>query len=268
MAENHLEGKVIGFALDGTGYGTDGKIWGGEVLIAGYKDFQRMAHFDYIPMPGGDRTIREPWRMAVAYLFQHFGRAFLNWKIPFLESLDRSQLEVVLRMIEGNVNSPRTSSCGRLFDAVAALVGIRSQVNYEAQAAIELEMAINEQGDDAAYSMDLKVQNGSRVIDTRCAFEQILVDVNRGIPVATISRSFHNSLIDVFTRLAEVVRAESALTSVCLSGGSFHNSYLLTGLQRQLEKSGFNVYTHREVPAGDGGLSLGQAVIAAHQGNG
>ena len=268
MAENHLQGKVIGFALDGTGYGTDGKIWGGEVLIAGYKDFQRMAHFDYMPMPGSDRAIREPWRMAVGYLFQHFGRAFLKWKIPFVENLDRSQLEVVVRMIEGNVNSPQTSSCGRLFDAVAALVGIRSQVSYEAQAAIELEMAINEPGEDAAYSMDLQVQNGSRVIDTRCTFEQILVDVNRRIPVAAISRKFHNSLIDVFMRLAEVIRAESRLTAVCLSGGTFHNSYLLTGLQRQLEKSGFQVYTHREVPAGDGGLSLGQAVIAAHQGNG
>jgi hydrogenase maturation protein HypF len=116
MAENHLEGEVIGFALDGTGYGTDGKIWGGEVLIAGYEDFQRMAYFDYIPMPGGDRAVREPWRMAVAYLFKHFGRAFLKWEIPFVDSLDRSQLEVVLRMIEGNVNSPKTSSCGRLFD--------------------------------------------------------------------------------------------------------------------------------------------------------
>jgi hydrogenase maturation protein HypF len=268
MAENHLEGKVIGFALDGTGYGTDGNIWGGEVLIAGYKDFQRMAHFDYIPMPGGDRAIREPWRMAVAYLFHHFGRAFLKWKIPFVESLDVSQVEVVLRMIGGNVNSPKTSSCGRLFDAIAALVGIRSQVNYEAQAAIELEMAIDEEVDDSAYSMDLKVQNGLRVIDTRCTFEQILIDVNHGIPVAAISRRFHNSMIEVFTSLAELIRAESGHTSVCLSGGTFHNSYLLTGLQRQLEESGFKVYTHREVPAGDGGLSLGQAMIAAHHVNG
>ncbi len=268
MAENLLEGNVIGFALDGTGYGTDGNIWGGEVLIAGYEDFQRSAHFDYISMPGGDQAIREPWRMAVAYLFRHFGREFLKWKIPFVESLDWSQLEVVLRMIEGNVNSPQTSSCGRLFDAVAALVGIRSRVNYEAQAAIELEMAMDDVGDEARYLMDLKVQNGSRIIDTRPAFEQILNDLEQGIPVAAISRRFHNALIDVFTRLAVLIRAESGLISVCLSGGTFHNSYLLTGLQRQLERSGFKVYTHREVPAGDGGLSLGQALVAAHQVNG
>jgi hydrogenase maturation protein HypF len=265
MAENHLEGKVIGFALDGTGYGTDGNIWGGEVMIAGYEGFQRSAHFDYIPMPGGDQAIREPWRMAVAYLFRHFGREFLKRRGAFVKSLDPSQLEVVLGMIEGNVNSPRTSSCGRLFDAVAALVGVRSRVNYEAQAAIELEMAMDERDDEAGYLMDLKVQNNSRIIDTRPAFGQILKDLEQGTPVAAISRRFHNALIDVFTRLAGLIRAESGLTSVCLSGGTFHNSYLLTGLQTQLEKSGFKVYTHSEVPAGDGGLSLGQAVIAAHQ---
>jgi hydrogenase maturation protein HypF len=219
-------------------------------------------------MPGGDQAIREPWRMAVAYLFRHFGREFLQRKVAFVESLDPSQLEVVLRMIEGNVNSPQTSSCGRLFDAVAALVGIRSRVNYEAQAAIELEMAMDDVGDEVRYLMDFKVQNDARIIDTRPAFEQILNDLEQGIPVAAISRRFHNALIDVFTRLAVLIRAESGLTSVCLSGGAFHNSYLLTGLQRQLERSGFKVYTHGEVPAGDGGLSLGQALVAAHQVNG
>ncbi len=206
--------------------------------------------------------------MAVAYLLHHFGREFLKRKVAFVESLEPSQLEVVLRMIESNVNSPRTSSCGRLFDAVAALVGIRSRVNYEAQAAIELEMAINEQGGNAAYSMDLKIQNGFRIIDTRPAFEQILKDLEQGIAITEISRRFHNALIEVLTRLAGLIRAESGITSVCLSGGTFHNSYLLTGLQRQLESSGFRVYTHSEVPAGDGGLSLGQALIAAHQGKG
>jgi hydrogenase maturation protein HypF len=264
MAENHLNGRVIGFALDGTGYGTDGHIWGGEVLIAGYEGFQRMAHFDYIPMPGGDRAIREPWRMAVAYLFHHFGRDFLKWRIPFVESLDLSRLEVVLRMIEENVNSPKTSSCGRLFDAVAALLGIRSCVNYEAQAAIELEMAIEEQADDSAYPMDLTTQGSTRIIDTRRTFEKIVNDLEQGVPVATISQRFHNALIEVFSRLANLIRTETGLSSVCLSGGVFHNSYLVTGLRRHLKDSGFAVFTHCEVPAGDGGLSLGQAMIAAH----
>ena len=147
MAENHLEGRVIGFALDGTGYGTDGKIWGGEVLIAGYEDFERAAHFEYVPLPGGAAAIREPWRMAVSYLAHHFGREFLKPQflkldIPFMRQLNRPKVDLLVRMMEQGVNSPLTSSCGRLFDAVAALVGIRQQVNYEAQAAIELEMAM------------------------------------------------------------------------------------------------------------------------------
>jgi hydrogenase maturation protein HypF len=265
MAENHLEGEVIGIALDGTGYGTDGHIWGGEVLIAGYEGFGRAAHFDYVPMPGGDQAIREPWRMAVAYLNHHFGREFLKLKLPFAASLEPPQIEVVLRMMEQNLNSPLTSSCGRLFDAVAALIGIRSRVTYEAQAAIELEMAIADDGDETSYPIDLVVQNGVHVIDTRRLFEQILTDLDSGLPVSTVSRRFHNALIAAFTSLAESIRTQSLLTRVCLSGGTFHNAYLLMGLQKQLSESGFEVFVQSQVPAGDGGLSLGQAMIAAYQ---
>jgi len=265
MAENHLEGKVIGIALDGTGYGTDGHIWGGEVLITGYEGFRRAAHFDYVRMPGGEQAIREPWRMAVAYLYHHFGREFLKLKFPFAASLEPPQIEVVLRMMEENLNSPKTSSCGRLFDAVSALIGIRSHVSYEAQAAIELEMAIADDGDETGYPMDLKLRDGIRVIDTRRMFEQMLTDLGRGLPVATISRRFHNALIAVFTSLAKSIRTESSLTRVCLSGGTFHNVYLLSGLQKQLSESGLEVFIQSQVPAGDGGLSLGQAMIAAHQ---
>jgi hydrogenase maturation protein HypF len=265
MAENHLEGEVIGIALDGTGYGTDGHIWGGEVLIAGYESFRRAAHFDYVPMPGGEQAIREPWRMAVAYLYHHFGRGFLNGKPPFAGALEPSQLEVVLRMMEQNLNSPQTSSCGRLFDAVSALIGIRSHVTYEAQAAIELEMAIANDGDETIYPIDFKLRDGIRVIDTRRMFEQMLTDLDRGLPVGRISRRFHNALIAVFTGLAESIRTESLLTRVCLSGGTFHNVYLLSGLQNRLSESGFEVFVQSQVPAGDGGLSLGQAMIAAQQ---
>ncbi|MBV8051767.1 MAG: carbamoyltransferase HypF, partial [Acidobacteriaceae bacterium] len=143
MAENHLDGEVIGFALDGTGFGTDGHIWGGEVLIADYRSFKRTARFEYVPLPGGAAAIREPWRMAVSYLAHHFGRDFLSDDIPFVRQLDMPKANLILRMIEQKINSPLTSSCGRLFDAVAALAGIRQEVNYEAQAAIELEMAIS-----------------------------------------------------------------------------------------------------------------------------
>ena len=268
MAENHLEGRVIGFALDGTGYGTDGNIWGGEVLIAGYEDFERAAHFEYVPLPGGAAAIREPWRMAVSCLAHHFGREFLKFDIPFVRQLDKTKVDVLLRMMEQGVNSPLTSSCGRLFDAIAALIGIRQEVNYEAQAAIELEMAmassdVASPNEETAYPMVLLPDDGHWIIGTRPLFEALLDDLGRNIPVAAISRRFHRGLVEGFVELAALLRKKTALQRVCLSGGTFHNVYLSERLEARLSESGFEVFTQKEVPSGDGGLSLGQAVVAA-----
>ena len=263
MAENHLEDRVIGFALDGTGYGTDGRIWGGEVLIAGYADFERVAHFEYVAMPGGEAAIREPWRMAVSYLPHHFGREFLALPIPFVQLLDRGKTESLLRMIERNVNSPLTSSCGRLFDAVAALVGIRQKVNYEAQAAIELEMAMAPSHNDGAYPLDLVPDGTNWIIGTRPLFVALLNDLRRSLPASEISRRFHNGLVEGFVRLAILQRECTGLNRVCLSGGTFHNVYLSQRLETRLSEAGFQVFTQKEVPSGDGGLSLGQALVAA-----
>lgn len=272
MVENHLEGRVIGFALDGTGYGTDGHIWGGEVLVADYASFERVAHYAYVPLPGSAAAIREPWRMAVSYLAQHFGRDFLEFPIPFVKQLDRRRVEVVLRMLERRVNSPLTSSCGRLFDAVAALVGLRSEVNYEAQAAIELEMAIGDAKDNGAYPVALVpsageglTADGGWLLDTRPLFEALLRDLRDAVPVNVISQRFHNGLAETFARLAGCLRDRTGLNRVCLSGGTFQNVYLLERLLARLEADGFEVFTHVEVPAGDGGLSLGQALVAAHR---
>jgi hydrogenase maturation protein HypF len=266
MAENHLEGRVIGLALDGTGYGIDGCVWGGEVLVADYAGFERAAHLAYVPLPGGVAAIREPWRMAVSYLWHHFGRAFLNLEIPFLQELDRRQVEVVLRMLKQGVNAPLTSSCGRLFDAVAALIGLRQQVNYEAQAAIELEMAIPAgQDEPTAYPLALVAQDNGWLIETRPLFEALLRDLRQGVPTGVISQRFHNGLVEAFARLAGRLRERTELNRVCLSGGTFQNVYLLEGLLARLKADGFEVFTHTEVPAGDGGLSLGQALVAAHR---
>src|SRR5262249_21956772 len=155
-AENHVRGRVIGVALDGTGLGMDKNVWGGEVMIADYGSFRRVAHFDYVRMPGGSQAIRQPWRMAVAYLAHHFGREFLDDSIPFVQSLDQSAVEPLLRMMERGVNSPLTSSCGRLFDAVAALIGLRREVTYEGQAAIDLEASMGDAPDAGSYTFDLK----------------------------------------------------------------------------------------------------------------
>jgi len=266
MAENHLDGRVIGFALDGTGYGTDGKIWGGEVLLAGYEDFERAAHFEYVPLPGGAAAIREPWRMAVSYLAQHFGREFLNVDIPFVRQLDRRKVEFLLRMMEQEVNSPLTSSCGRLFDAVAALAGIRQQVNYEAQAAIELEMAMTVSEQDRAYPMRLLPDGEHWIISTRPLFEALLDDLGRSLPIGAISRRFHDGLVECFVDLATLLREKTAMDRVCLSGGTFHNIYFSQRLEARLFEAGFQVFTQKEVPSGDGGLSLGQALVAAAKG--
>jgi len=274
MAENHLAAKVIGFALDGTGSGTDGRIWGGEVLVADYKDFDRVAHLEYVPLPGGAAAIREPWRMAVSFLHHHFGQEFAWLAAPFVQQLDPHKLELVVRMIEQRVNSPLTSSCGRLFDAVAALAGIRREVNYEAQAAIELEMAISpdsveknrddDTGDDA-YPFDVRSDGAGWVISTKPMFEALLADLSDHASASAVSRRFHNGLVEVLTRVAQLVGERYGLARVCLSGGTFQNLYLLEHLQANLQDRGFHVFTHSEVPAGDGGLSLGQAVVAAHR---
>jgi hydrogenase maturation protein HypF len=265
MVENHVDGPVIGCALDGTGYGTDGNIWGGEVLVANYTSFERAAHFEYVPMPGGATAIHEPWRMAVSYLAHHFGRDFLKMKLPFVARLDRRKVELLLQILERRVNSPLTSSCGRLFDAVAALVGIRQEVNYEAQAAIELEMEIGSSPDGPSYSFDLREEHDGWIMGTRPLFEALVRDLASNTPLGIISARFHNGLGGVLLRLADVLRQRTGLNRVCLSGGTFNNLYLTEHLRGRLVEDEFEVFTQREVPCGDGGLSLGQAIIAAHK---
>jgi len=264
MAENRIDGRVIGLALDGTGYGTDGQIWGGEALIAGYASFERAAHFAYVPLPGGAAAIREPWRMAVSHLARAFGEDFLGLDIPFLQKLERGKAEFILRMMAQRVSSPLTSSCGRLFDAVAALIGIRQEVSYEAQAAIELEMSARSSSETAGYPLAIRRQEGHWQIDPSPLFGAIVEDLGRRVCTETISRRFHNGLVETLARVACLLRQESSLNQICLSGGTFNNLLVFEHLSRKLESDGFEVFTHSEVPAGDGGLSLGQALVAAH----
>ena len=264
MAENGLDGRVIGIALDGTGYGADGCIWGGELLLADYRDFERAGHLEYVPMPGGEAAVRAPWRMAVSYLYRHFGRDFVHLQIPFVKQLDPGKLKILLQAVERHINSPLTSSCGRLFDAVAALAGIRQQVNYEAQAAIELEMAMDS-GNQPGYSMEIVEENGQLIISTRSLFVELLGDLEKPTDSGIISARFHLGLVEAVARAAEILRCRTGLERVCLCGGSFNNRFLLEHLQAYLRTAGFQVFTHTEVPAGDGGLSLGQALVAAHR---
>jgi len=192
------------------------------------------------------------------------GRDFLNLPIAFVRQLNTPKTDFLLRMIQQQINSPWTSSCGRLFDAVAALVGVRQEINYEAQAAIELEFAIEENGDDG-YPLEIAQTSQPWLIRTRPMFESLIEDLRNGVPSGTIARRFHNGLVNGFVNVAIDLRTSRGLKRVCLSGGTFHNVYLARRLEAMLSTEGFEVFTHHEVPAGDGGLSLGQALVAAHR---
>lgn len=265
MAENHVDGRVIGIALDGTGYGTDGRIWGGEVLLADYMDFERAAHFSYVAMPGGESAIREPWRMALSFLYQVFGAELVKLPIPFVHLISEARILTTIRMIERGVNSPLTSSCGRLFDAVAALIGLRHEANYEAQAAIELEMCRDEAAAGNPYLFALSEQSGTFQIDAGPVFRAIVEDLSHGKTPGEISQHFHDGLVDICAQLMKILRMRTSLNRICLSGGTFQNLYLSTCLEHRLAEEGFQVFTNSQVPTGDGGLSLGQAVVAAHR---
>ncbi len=261
MAEHKLDGAVIGLSFDGTGYGTDGAIWGGEILIAREDDFERSAHLDYVPMPGSTAAIKEPWRMAVSYLHNAYGAEFDKLDLGVIKRIDSGKLTVVGEMIAKGVNSPMTSSLGRLFDAVAAICEIRDQVNFEGQAAMELEMAALADT-DGVYETGWDTDGVYRIL-TAPIIQGVVKDVCANRPVAEISSRFHRTLISLFTDLSVRIGKEQKLERVVLSGGVFQNTILLTGLSRALAEKGFQVFSHQQVPTNDGGISLGQAVVAA-----
>ena len=258
MAENGLSGEVIGVAFDGTGYGTDGKIWGGEFFTGGYRGFTRGAHFRYIPLAGGDAAIREPWRAALAYLIDTFGTGYED----LLAAVPESRLRVVRRMIERGVNTVETSSCGRLFDAVAAILGIRREVNFEGQAAIELEAAAHP-CETKSYDFAIPLAGDCWEVDFRPTMQVIAGAVRAGEDPAIIAGRFHNTVADAAQQVCRNLRHETGIARVCLSGGTFQNVRLTEQLTAALRADGFEVYLHSRVPPNDGGIALGQAVIAA-----
>ncbi|MFZ5995541.1 MAG: carbamoyltransferase HypF [Thermodesulfobacteriota bacterium] len=261
MAEHGLNEKVIGLAMDGTGYGTDGAIWGGEILIARRDSFERAGHLDYVPLPGGAAAIKEPWRMAVSYLYQTYGEDFLNLDIPFVKNHDAKVLSLLMAAMKKKINTPLTSSCGRLFDGVAALLCLRDKVAYEGQAAVELEMSITGRG-ATAYDYRIEKRDGKWVVDPRPIIEQIVTDIRKETKKGLIAHKFHHTLAGMFTDICIRLRSERGLTKVALSGGVFQNMTLLSTLTSLLRRNRFKVYTHRLVPTNDGGISLGQAVAA------
>ncbi|MBU0759392.1 MAG: hypothetical protein KKA34_03415 [Candidatus Omnitrophica bacterium] len=267
VADNEVKGRVIGIAFDGTGLGSDGNIWGGEFFIGTTKKFRRAAHLKYIRMPGGEAAISEPWRMAFSYLYNIYGKETGGLDLGFL---DRMETGLLSQIIQKGINSPFTSSIGRLFDAVAAIIGIRGKVEYEGQAAIELEKKLK------AVSYRLKAEDGYNfkynvkdevvVIDWAPVIKAVVRDLKNKKTKAEISAKFHNAVCYMVRDVCVLLRRKCRIRKVCLSGGVFQNRFLTACVRPLLEKENFKVYYHRRLPTHDGNIALGQAVIAAVQG--
>jgi hydrogenase maturation protein HypF len=261
MVENGVEDKVIGVSFDGTGYGSDGRIWGGEFLIADYKGFERVGHLEYVPLPGGAVAIERPYRMAISYLLTLLGKDALTPDLAFLKEVSSQELALIKKQLEKGINSPLTSSCGRLFDAVSALIGIRGKIDYEAQAAIEMEMAADG-SERGSYLFAIVEQNGVSIVHLKELFGGIIKDLKSGVSQAIIAAKFHRTMAEMVVQMCQRLAKTSGIKKVALSGGVFQNRLLLRLTAAALEEAGFEVLTHSKVPTNDGGVSLGQAVIA------
>lgn len=262
MVDNEIAGDVIGVAMDGLGFGCDGRLWGGEFFVANFLEAERVAHLDYIPLPGGAKAIREPWRMAAMYLQQAFGDGWLDLTIPFIEETGQQKLKAIRSVAATGPNSPQTSSMGRLFDAVSSLLRLRDITNYEGQAAVELEQIANECV-DRPYSF--KLNSDGRIIKADNVIADIVGDLLDRVPQSVISARFHWGIATLIALLANRIRDEYHLNRVVLSGGVFQNSLLVSAALAQLEAARFQVFIHRRVPPNDAGISLGQAAIADAQ---
>ncbi len=288
LADNGLEAPVIGVSFDGTGMGADGNIWGGEFLFADYHSYRRAGHLEYLPLPGGDAAVKKPYRTAIGYILTLLGEdaldavaATLNQvkgKESQLASIGRVtevEMEVIKRQIERKLNSPVTSSMGRLFDAISALLGVRGEIDYEGQAAVELEMAayssvlstsVNDEAISSAqesYPYRIVEDKGIRIVRLKDLLSAVMEDLQHGVSRGRISVKFHNTIARMVNEVCRLIADETGITQIALSGGVFQNRLLLRRSISLLESNGFQVFTHRQVPCNDGGISLGQAVIAS-----
>ncbi|HEX3031403.1 MAG TPA: carbamoyltransferase HypF, partial [Bacillota bacterium] len=271
MAENHVVGPVLGVAFDGTGYGWDGHLWGGEFMVGDYQELRRFAHLTYRQLPGGSKAIEEPWRIGLVCLRETFGR---NWRsyLPVGIKVDEYQLGLVLEMVEKQINSPLSSSVGRLFDAVASLLGVRQRVSYEGQAAVELEQAaarwINKRGHpkrDALGVYDFSIVSGDEEQPMQFCptgiIRGLITDLEQEQEIGRLAWKFHLSVARLILKVAGEARHQLGINQVCLSGGVFQNMLLLKAAVELLRGEGFQVFIHRLVPCNDGGIALGQAVL-------
>lgn len=261
MAENQLQEEVLGLICDGTGWGTDGAIWGGEIFRGDYCGFTRLAHLKYMPLPGGDVTADRPYRMALVYLYRTLGDKGLRLAEELLPDLTREESELIIRRLD-NGKEPLTSSCGRLFDAVSAILGICTVNRYEGQAPAELEAAADKYEIDH-YAYQLEKEEGIWLMDVLPMWQDLLPDIENYQNRGRIAKKVHLTLAEMFKDTLLKIREAEGINQVVLSGGVFNNQLLLTRVYELLSGQGFAVYYNQLVPSGDGGISLGQAMIAS-----
>ncbi|MEL7633501.1 MULTISPECIES: carbamoyltransferase HypF [Sporomusa] len=263
MAEHHLQGPVIGIAFDGTGYGPDGTLWGGEFLVADLKEYRRAGHLATLPLPGGAKAIREPWRPALWWLQELYGQDFVNRNIPLAQALPPGW-ELVLAAAAKGINTPLASGAGRWFDTAAALLGIRRTINYEGQAAVELELAAQgHNGRVLPYAVS--ETGGSWVLDYRPLFGALCREIQAGTASAQLAADFHTTLAAATCEVVQHISRAAGIREIVLSGGVFQNITLLQQIIGMLAQNRLTIYLHRQVPTNDGGLALGQAVIAGER---
>ncbi|HID10696.1 MAG TPA: carbamoyltransferase HypF [Candidatus Latescibacteria bacterium] len=261
LAEHGLTGPAIGVAFDGTGYGEDGAVWGSEFLLVEGGTCRRVGHIAYVRMPGGERAVLEPWRMAAAHLYQAFGEEFLEWDLAFVPYI--GNWRVLRRMLDRGVASPLTSSAGRLFDAVSAVVGVHpGPVAYEGQAAMELEALL--QDVEEAYPFEVVREGEMWMVEPGPMWRALVEDIREGVPVPVLSGRFHLGLARAILEVCTKIREEIRVGDVALSGGVFQNARLLERTVFLLERRGFRVYHNQRVPPNDGGICLGQALVATY----
>jgi len=258
MAENNLKGPVIGVSYDGNGYGTDGRLWGSEIMVCDFYEFRRRAHLNYVSMPGGALAIKRPYRMAYAYFYELFGEIPDDIRHIF-EKIDAAEMRIIEQQVAKGINCPKTSGMGRLFDAVSFILGIRDVCYYEGQAAVEMESKIQKTDEYYPYGLDLK--DSSYIINPRPIFENIFYDLNMSRPIGLIACKFHNTVVQFTVNLCKLIREESGINRVCLSGGVFQNVYLLNRTINKLREEEFEVFYNSKIPTNDGGIALGQAFI-------
>jgi len=267
MFEKNIKHKVIGVAFDGTGYGSDGNFWGGEFLCVDAGGFRRIAHFDYMKLPGGEAAITEPWRIAFSILYSFFGEEVFKEDLWLLRILSRKNYRIIIKMLENNINTILTSSVGRLFDAVSSILWICKKINFEAQLAIKLEKAATKNRDNEAYDFDIIEKSKLFIIGYKNLFRGIILDLKKSVSKEVIARRFHNSLANLIDTMLKKIYEREKVKDVILSGGVFQNRLLYGLVEKKIKESGFNLLGSQKMPVNDLGICYGQLYVALNGNN-